>query len=218
MFETMRDDQSELESRWELAIQNAGFGVWDLDPGEQTVHYSPQWKAMLGYDDRDERDSTATWRARVHPDDLEPMLHALQAHLDGRSASYETEFRLRAADGRYRVVLSRGRVVARDTTGRALRVVGTLTDLTERRQARHGQLDIDRAEAAARAKLAALGDASHHLRTPLNAVLGFAQLLRQDLGTPHLERQRGYLAGIERGGWELLEQIERLLQVWERKG
>ena len=63
----MKDDLRDLESRWELAIQSAGFGVWDLDPCEQTVHYSPQWKGMLGYSDRDERDSTATWRARVHP-------------------------------------------------------------------------------------------------------------------------------------------------------
>lgn len=217
LLQAMRDDLRELENRWELAIRNAGFGVWDLDPCEQTVHYSPQWKAMLGYDDRDERDSTATWRARVHPDDLVPMLQTLQAHLDARSAAYEMEFRLRAADGRYRIVLSRGRVVARDAAGRALRAVGTLTDLTERRQAEHEQLEFDRAEAAIRAKLPALGNASHDLRTPLNAVLGFAQLLRQDLGTPELERQREYLAGIERAGWELLEQIERLLQIWERK-
>ena len=213
----MKDAQRELENRWELAIQNAGFGVWDLDPGSQTVHYSPQWKRMLGYDDRDERDSTATWRSRVHPDDLEPMLQALEAHLEARTIAYEKEFRLRAADGHYRVVLSRGRVVARDAAGRALRVVGTLTDLTDRREEERRRLDLDRAEAASKAKLAVLGNVSHDLRTPLNAVLGFAQLLRDDLGTPELERQREYLAGIERAGWELLDLIERMLQVCERK-
>lgn len=211
----MTDDLRDLESRWELAIRNAGFGVWDLDPRQQTVHYSPQWKAMLGYGDRDERDSTSTWRARVHPDDREPMLQALQAHLQGRSAAYEKEFRLRAADGQYRVVLSRGRVVARDESGQALRVVGTLTDLTDRLAAEHRRLDLDRAAAASQAKLAVLANVSHDLRTPLNAVLGFAQLLRQDLGTPDVERQREYLAGIERAGWELLEKIERMLQLHE---
>lgn len=214
----MKDDLRALESRWALAIENAGFGVWDFDPCGQTVHYSPQWKAMLGYGDRDERDSISVWRARVHPDDLEPMLQALQAHLDARTAAYEMEFRLRAADGRHRIVLSRGRVVARDPSGRALRVVGTLTDLTERRQAERAQSQVYRPDASTRAKHSALGEASHNLRTPLNAVLGFAQLLRQDLGTSGFERQREYLAGIERGGWQLLEQIERLLQAWEREG
>lgn len=213
----MNDDLRVLESRWELAIRSAGFGVWDLDPCAQTVHYPPQWKSLLGYEDRDERDSTDTWRARVHPDDLEPMLQALHAHMDGRSDFYEKEFRLRAADGGYRIVLSRGRVVARDASGRALRVVGTLTDLTERRHAEHERLDLERAEATSRAKLAVLGHVSHDLRTPLNAVLGFAQLLRDDLGKTNVEHQREYLAAIERAGWELLELIERMLQVCERE-
>ena len=214
----MNDDLRDLQSRWELAIRSAGFGVWDLDPRAQTVHYSPQWKAMLGYDATDERDSTATWRSRVHPDDLQPMLQALQAHQRGGSDGYEVQFRLRAADGRYRVVLSRGRAVARDGSGQALRVVGTLTDLTDRHEAEHRRLDVDRAAAADQAKLAVLADVSHDLRTPLNAVLGFAQLLRQDLGTPEVERQRDYLAGIERAGWELLEKIERMLQLHELRG
>jgi len=213
----MKDDLRNLESRWELAIRTAGFGVWDLDPRDQTVHYPPQWKSMLGYDDTDERDSTATWRARVHPDDLEPMMQALTAHLEGRCAAYEKEFRLRAADGQYRVVLSRGRVVARDATGSALRVVGTLTDLTERHEAERRRLELDRDEATSRAKLAVLANVSHDLRTPLNAVLGFAQLLTQELGSSELERQRTYLAGIERAGWDLLEQIERMLQVCDRQ-
>ncbi len=212
----MKDDLRDLETRWELAIQSAGFGVWDLDPRAQTVHYPPRWKGLLGYDERDERDSTATWRERVHPDDREPMLQALRAHLDARTPAYEHEFRLRAADGRYRIVLSRGRVVARDGDGQALRVVGTLTDLTDQREAERARLELDRADAAHRAKLAVLANVSHDLRTPLNAVLGFAQLLREDLGTPELVRQREYLAGIERAGWELLDQIERMLQVCER--
>lgn len=213
----MTHDLRDLERRWELAIQSAGFGVWDLDPVAQTVHYSPQWKAMLGYDASDARESTDTWRLRVHPADLEPMLQALRAHLEGRDEAYESEFRLRAADGRYRIVLSRGRVVARDDTGRALRVVGTLTDLTDRREAELRRLEFDRAEAASRAKLTVLANVSHDLRTPLNAVLGLAQLLSQELGTPQVERQREYLAGIERAGWELLDLIERMLHVCERE-
>jgi PAS domain S-box-containing protein len=215
--EIMNNNPHDLANRWELAIQTAAFGVWDLDPCAQTVHYSPQWKAMLGYEARDERESTATWRARVHPDDIGPMIRALDAHLDARDLAYEQEFRLRAADGRYRTVLSRGRVVARDANGRALRAVGTLTDLTDRRDAELRRLELDRADAADRAKLTVLANVSHDLRTPLNAVLGFAQLLREDLGTSELKRQHEYLGAIERAGWELLELIERMLHVCEQQ-
>ena len=105
----------------------------------------------------------------------------------------------------------------RVTRADTLRVVGTLTDLTQHRQAERERLELERVEAASRAKLAVLAHVSHDLRTPLNAVLGFAQLLRDDLGTADVERQREFLAAIERAGWELLDLIERMLHVCERE-
>lgn len=210
---TMQRALQELEQRWGLALQSAGFGVWDLDITSQTVRYSPQWKAMLGYGSSDEPDSTAVWRSRVHPDDLQPMLDALNSHLDGSVPTYEMEFRLRAADGRYRWVLSRGRVVERDAQGRATRAVGTLTDLTDRHEAERLRLERDRAEATARAKTDFLARMSHELRTPLNAVLGFAQLLSQRIGSPDLDEQRQYVGHIEQAGWHLLKLINDVLDL-----
>ena len=209
----MHNDLSPLEQRWGMAVQSAGFGVWDLDPCSQTVHYSPQWKAMLGYGSADEADSTATWRARVHPDDLQPMLGALTDYLEGRAPAYETEFRLRAADDSYRWVLSRGRVVARDAQGRPLRMIGTLTDLTDRKEADALRVARDRAEAANRAKTEFLSRMSHELRTPLNAVLGFAQLLSSRAGTLAVDDQRRYVAHIEQAGWHLLTMIDDMLDL-----
>jgi len=144
----MRNDLNRLEELWGMALRNAGFGVWDLDLLQQTVNYSPEWKVMLGYDGMDAPDSTVTWRGRVHPADLAPMLETLSAHLKGSSPGYECEFRLRAADGIYRWVLSRGRVVERDAQGQALRAVGTLADLTDRRQADVLRAERDRGQAA----------------------------------------------------------------------
>ncbi|MFY9511683.1 MAG: PAS domain-containing protein [Rubrivivax sp.] len=207
----MQNDLKLLEQRWGLALQSAAFGVWDLDPRAQLVHYSPQWKAMLGYGDSDEADSTGTWRDRVHPDDLRGMLQALLGHLDGRSEVYEHEFRLRAADGRWHWVLSRGRVVARDARGQALRMVGTLTDLSDRREAEALRLERDRHEAAHRVQTAFLSRMSHELRTPLNAVLGFAQLLKGRIGEADVDTQRHQVAQIEQAGWQLLAMIEQML-------
>lgn len=209
----MRRDLQALEQRWGLALQSAGFGVWDLDVRSQTVHYSPQWKAMLGYEATDEPDSTATWRARVHPEDLQPMLESLSAHLAGRDPGYEMEFRLRAADGSYRWVLSRGRVVERDTQGQPLRAVGTLTDLTDRREAERLRIERDRAEAASNAKSEFLARMSHELRTPLNAVLGFAQLLSSRIGLAPPDEQRRHAAHIEQAGWQLLQMIDDVLDL-----
>lgn len=209
----MRADLQELEQRWGLAVQSAAFGVWDLDIRNERVHYPPQWKAMLGYDDSDEPDSTATWRARVHPDDLQSMLDALHEHIEGRMPIYEQEFRLRAANGSYRWVLSRGRVVERDEAGRALRAVGTLTDLTDRREAECLRLERDRAEAAMRARLEFLSHVSHELRTPLNAVLGFAQLLAERLDDDDLEARRMYVEQIQQAGWQLVRLVDNMIEL-----
>ncbi len=207
----MDGDWMQLGDRWGLALQGADFGVWDLDPAKEQVHFSPYWKRRLGYDPDAGPDSTATWRGRVYPDDLAPMLEAQRVHLEGRAALYEMEFRLRCADGNYRWVLSRGRVAERDGAGAALRMVGTMTDVTHRREAEVLRLERDRAEAAARAKAEFLSRMSHELRTPLNAMLGFSQLLASSDGPVEEDIQRLYAGYIEKSGWQLLRMIESML-------
>ncbi len=209
----MRRDLELLEQRWGLALQSAGFGIWDLNVPDQQVHYSPQWKALLGYPPADEPDSTAAWRSRVHPDDLPAMLTALGSHLSGQHPAYEMEFRLRAADGSYRWVLSRGRVVARDEQGAPLRAIGTLTDLTDRRQTETMRLERDLAAHASRAKSEFLGRMSHELRTPLNAVLGFAQLIAHQADSSNAEETRRHASQIEQAGWHLLHLINDVLDL-----
>jgi signal transduction histidine kinase len=180
-------------------------GTWDLDPLAERVRYLPTFKQRLGFAHEADYDSTATWRSRVHPDDLVPMRDALFAHIEGRTPEYTMQFRIRAGGGDYRWVLSCGQAVARDRTGRALRVMGTLTDLSALRE-----------QALQRAQAELLSRAGHELRTPLNAVLGFAQLLSNQLGAGDLESQRRQLAHIEQGGWQLLSQLDRLTLSPER--
>lgn len=120
------------EKRWRSAVEGGEFGVWDLDLLRETVHYSPRWKAHLGFPQLEAADAAAFWRCRVHPEDLQPMLLALREHMDGFSPCYEARFRLRSNGSGYRLMHSRGRVVARDAQGAALRLVGTMVDLTER--------------------------------------------------------------------------------------
>lgn len=120
------------EQRWLQGVESGAFGVWDLDPRLELVHYSPQWKARFGFPQVHAADSTGFWRSRVHPDDFDAMLRALRSHLDGFSSSYEMQFRLRTNGSGYRTVLSRGRVVMRDARGDATQMVGTMLDLTGR--------------------------------------------------------------------------------------
>lgn len=120
------------ERRWRDGLLAGRFGVWDLDPAQEAVSFSPGWKQALGFVPEDRPDRTSFWRCRVHPDDLAPMLAALQSTLSGDSLVYEARFRLRSNGGGYRTILSRGKVVERDRHGSALRMVGTMQDVTGR--------------------------------------------------------------------------------------
>jgi diguanylate cyclase (GGDEF)-like protein/PAS domain S-box-containing protein len=74
------------------------------------------------------------WETRVHPDDKAGSLIALQSHLDGQTAVYATQYRIRCKDGSYKWILDRGTVVSRSDAGKPLRMIGTHTDITAHKQ------------------------------------------------------------------------------------
>lgn len=124
----------ESEERWQLALEGAGNGVWDWNTLTDEVKYSPHWKEMLGFADEEIGTGFNEWRSRVHPDDLPAALDSLQAYFDGKTPGYLVEHRLKCKDGHWKWVLSRGMIVARNTEGKPLRVIGTHADITDRKQ------------------------------------------------------------------------------------
>jgi diguanylate cyclase (GGDEF)-like protein/PAS domain S-box-containing protein len=91
----------------------------------------------------------------VHPADLQATLERMEEQLDGRSARYRSEHRLRCKDGSYRWILARGRVLERDAEGKPLRMAGTFCDTTARHEAEE---ELRAREATLRSLLAALGE------------------------------------------------------------
>ncbi|MCC6162300.1 MAG: PAS domain S-box protein [Acidobacteria bacterium] len=197
-----------VEERWKAAVEGSDDGIWDWDVTADTLHGSRRLFAMLGHDQITAVRS-AEWDAFVHEEDRGRFRDDIKAHLAGESEQYVSEYRVRCSDGSYRWVLARGRVVARDAQGVATRVVGTVSDVTERRAAVETlQLAREHAERAARSKSDFLAVMSHELRTPLNGVLGMATLLGD---TPLTGEQRDYLDLITRSGQSLLHLIDDVL-------
>jgi diguanylate cyclase (GGDEF)-like protein/PAS domain S-box-containing protein len=125
---------AESEQRHALAMQGANDGLWDWDVRRDRLYFSPRWKQMLGYAEPELGDARGEWLGRVHPDDRAALTQALEAHLSGASHHFEHEHRIQHRDGSYRWVLARGMAV-RDAQNRAIRVVGSQTDVTDRKQA-----------------------------------------------------------------------------------
>ncbi|MFN6961776.1 MAG: PAS domain-containing protein, partial [Rhodocyclaceae bacterium] len=137
----LRADLDASRTRLELALKGANLGLWDRDLETDRLVVDARWAGMLGYRQEDFAAKVDPWIALIHPDDLPSVRRAFKEHLEGRSPQYEAEFRMRAKDGQWRWILSRGRVTERDAEGRPLRVTGTHLDITERHAA---QEEIER--------------------------------------------------------------------------
>jgi diguanylate cyclase (GGDEF)-like protein/PAS domain S-box-containing protein len=123
------------EQRHALALRGANDGIWDWDVADDRVFYSPRWKAMLGYDEAEVGELRGEWLGRVHADERAALTQALEAQIaSAASEHFEFEHRIQHRDGTYRWMLARA-VAVRDGDGRATRIVGSLTDVTDRREA-----------------------------------------------------------------------------------
>lgn len=125
----------ESEERWKFALEGAGDGVWDWNPKTDVALFSRRWKEMLGYAEDEFPGTGEEWVKHLHPDDKEGMQSAMQEYFAGRRPGYVVEFRMRCKDGSWKWILSRGMLVGRDTDGSPLRMIGTHTDITQRKAA-----------------------------------------------------------------------------------
>ena len=123
------------EERWQFALEGSRDGVWDWCPSDGRAYFSPRWKAIIGYTDAEIDNTYQAWLALIHPEDVAKTEQAVMDYLAGKAPVYETEFRMRNKGGGYRWILARGKIMARLPDGRPLRVVGTHTDVTNRKQA-----------------------------------------------------------------------------------
>lgn len=125
----------ESEARWQFALEGAGDGVWDWNAKTNKVFFSKRWKSMLGYEEQEIGDSIEEWENRVHPEDILKCNEDLEKHFSGKTPFYKNEHRVLCKDGSYRWILDRGKVTQWDENGKPLRMIGTHTDITEKKLA-----------------------------------------------------------------------------------
>ncbi len=189
---------------------------WDVATGE--VEWSEGITAQLGHERSTVAPTAEWWLAHVHPDDRARVEQRITAAIEGTADRWREEYRFRRGDGTWAEVVDRGFIV-RDAAGRALRAVGALEDVTERRRSdeeRAALLERERharaeAEAANRAKDEFLAIVSHELRTPLAPILGFVDVLREEGLDP--AEAAAALDAIERNARTLKHLIDDLLDV-----
>jgi PAS domain S-box-containing protein len=213
---------SELRLRCTLDV--ATDGLWDWNLSTKQAYYSPSWIRLLGLEDQDiPLNNINDWKSRIHAEDLPWVEQALNDHLEGKTAGYMVEHRVRHRTGEWKWFAMRGKLVQWDAEARPIRMMGTMTDITDRKlseialdQAAHDLAKNNRelAEArdkaldAAKTKAEFLATMSHEIRTPMNGIIGMTGLL---LDSALSDEQREYADMVRRSGEHLLDIVNDIL-------
>lgn len=131
LFTTIRREE-EINDRFNKAMEATSDGLWDWDLVTHAVYYSPRWKAMLGYRVDELPNDFSVWEDLTYPDDVKRSWKKLNALIDGKEEKFDIEFKMKHKKGHWVDINSRANVF-RNNKGKAIRVVGTHSDITERK-------------------------------------------------------------------------------------
>ena len=138
---TAAEAEREGARRLAFGLRGADLGLWEWNLTDDTVTANARTMQMLGHPASDAPLPPAFWRGLLHLEDLPALEQAVAAHLEGQTPSYRLEHRYRHHDGHWVWVLVHAMVMERNAQGRALRVVGTHLDISERK---HSQIALER--------------------------------------------------------------------------
>ena len=150
----------ESQERWQLALQGSNDGIWDWNIKTHENFFSLRCKEMLGYSEGEFENNLYEWTKRIHPHEQERVLQIIQDHLDKKTPYYVAEYRMKCKDGSYKWVFDRAQALW-DQKGNPIRMVGSISDITERKQAEEA---LRQSEAREREKASQLEEALQELQ------------------------------------------------------
>lgn len=199
--------------RLHYVIDGTDAGTWEWDIVTGDIVINERWAEIIGYTvDELEPTNVESWKRLIHPDDLLRAMELLDQHLDGDLNAYDLDARMRHKDGHWVWVHNRGKVFARSSNGRPLRVAGTHIDITQRKRDEAELLAANEALVKSNAELEQFAYvASHDLQEPLRMVASFTKLLERNYADELDDKAREYINYAADGAQRMQQLIKDLL-------
>jgi PAS domain S-box-containing protein len=186
--------------RLELALEGSGDALIDWDVPRDEIYVSAQWGRILGGPAAQAVTTIDQLRALVHPDDLDALESALRETLSGTRPFLRNEYRIRTPSGSWKWIETHARVVERGEDGTPLRLTGTCSDITDRK-------DVERRQAEF------VSTVSHELRTPLTSILGALDVVTDEHAAELPAEARRFLDIAYRNAARLSGLVDSILDL-----
>jgi PAS domain S-box-containing protein len=197
----------ESDLRFRILTRATNEAVWDWNIETDCVWWNRNMQTLFGCSE-EEIGGTSAWRIQnVHPEDRQRVLTSLQVCAQRHGDFWSSEYRFRRADGSYADIFDRGYIL-RDQDGRAVRMIGSMMDITKRKREMELARARDAALESARLKSQFLSNMSHEIRTPMNSIIGMTDIL---LHTELTAEQREFMEIVRMSGESLLTIINDIL-------
>ncbi len=202
---------NELE-RYRRRLDGAMFAGdlawWEMDVETGAVHFHENKADLLGMSPED-FDHYEDFTERIHPEDYEPTMQAMRDHLEGRAEKYDTEYRIRDADGEYRWFHDIGGVTEREEDGSPAKVTGVVVDVTRRKETEE-RLRRKNEQLTLLNRIV-----RHDIRNDMNVVTGWAESLDDDDATAEEREVIGRILEASRHTIELTGDLGDLMEILE---
>ncbi len=204
----------ESETRYQFALEASKKGIWDYNIKTGKVYFSKESLDILQLDEYDNVDTNSKWDDRIHPEDVNDYSKSIQAHIDNKTPFFENTKRVLAKDGTYRWVLSRGKIIERDSKGNPLRIIGTHSDVTfnkEKEQELLHNLDIIIEQNNRLLNFAHI--VSHNLRSHTGNFKMLLNIIDETDDVVNREECIGYLKTTSNALSETIDHLKELVDI-----
>lgn len=200
------------DKRFRLALDVSSNGVWDKDVLTGETYCGENWYRTLGYEPGTENREEYSFEHLLHPEDRERVLNHLADHIQGKTAHYEVEYRLRNQTGGWTWILSKGQAVSRDENGKATRIIGAVTDISRLKEVERALLQSQSAlEQRVEERTAELSESNIALKVVLKKREEDRMALADQVVSNTVKLVEPYLNRLKEG--RLTEQQEILVDI-----